>query len=235
MHNNKAQGKNPQHINRFWIIGIGRFGQIAISRITRHYPDATLTAVDKRPGTTTTDSLTTVCAEATSWLAKMLVKNAPVDVLVPAIPEHVAADWLSLQMKNHGFMAKKIPIPDDWLLVLPHAIRGACGQAFVSHADFLCPDNCSEPNDRCTHTGKPRPADMFRLLAEVKLGDILPVVLRSHQLLPGVGGIYPADLWQALDVIRSNTGKGLMVATACRCHGVVDFIRFEKPGHLKNG
>ena len=160
----------------------------------------------------------------------MLVETAPVDMLVPAIPIHVAAGWLTEKMERQGFVARKIPIPDDWLAALPHAMRGANGQAYVSHADFWCPDNCPEPKDRCSHTGRPRPADMFRLLAELKFNDILPVVLRSHQLLPGVGGIYPADLWQALDVIRSNDHKPLMIGTACRCHGVVDFVRFVKTG-----
>ena len=185
--------------------------------------------MDKHPAAVTAEPerITSVCQDAISWLTKMLVKNAPVDVLVPAIPVHVAAGWLFEKMKRQGVTARKIPIPDDWLAALPHAIRGSVGQAYVSHADFLCPDNCPEPKDRCTHTGKPRPADMFRLLADVKFGGIRPVVLRSHQLLPGVGGIYPADLWQALDAIRRNHRNGLMVATACRCHGVVDFFSFR--------
>jgi hypothetical protein len=228
MHNNKAQGEKPQHISRFWIIGAGRFGQIAISRITRYFPNAVLTVVDRYPLTVSSASITAVCADAIDWLAQMLVKNALVDMLVPAIPEHVAAGWLSIQLAKEGFDLKKNPIPDPLLAKLPCAIRGASGQAFVSHADFLCPDNCPEPKARCSHTGKPRPVDMYRLLADLKFGDTLPIVLRSHQLLPGVGGIYPADLWQALSTARDNSHRPLMIATACRCHGVVDILRVQK-------
>jgi len=230
MHNNKAQGEKPQHISRFWIIGAGRFGQIAISRITRRFPKAVLTVVDSRPENDTVASaasITTVCADGISWLAQHLVKDAPVDMVIPAIPIHVAFEWLSIHLIKRGFKLKKIPIHDQWLAKLPHAMAGECGKAFVSHADFLCPDNCPEPKDRCTHTGKSRPVDMFRLLAELEFDDILPIVLRSHQLLPGVGGIYPADLWQALDVANNNRHRPLMIATACRCHGVVDLVRLQ--------
>ena len=230
MHNNKVKGKKPQHISRFWIVGAGRFGQIAISRITRCFPKAILTVVDKRLGTIPSECVTTVCADAIPWLARVLMKDAPVDMLVPAIPEHVVAGWLKIHL-GREFKVKNIPIPDDWLAVLPHAMRGKLGQAFVSYADFLCPDNCPEPKDRCTHTGKPRPLDMFRLLASIDFDDILPIVLRSYQLLPGVGGLYPDDLWQALDTARNNSKRPLMIATACRCHGVVDLFRLEEKDH----
>ncbi|MGA6925486.1 MAG: hypothetical protein WBY88_07385 [Desulfosarcina sp.] len=111
---------------------------------------------------------------------------------------------------------------------MPHPIRGKTGQAYVSHADFICPDNCPEPEKICTHTGRPRPPDLVRLLRRLDFENVLPIVLRSHQLLPGVGGIRPADLIGALDMARRHSQPLLMLATACRCHGVVDFIRLDK-------
>jgi hypothetical protein len=33
--------------------------------------------------------------------------------------------------------------------------------------------------------------------ADLDFDNVLPIVIRSHQLLPGVGGIYPADLMSA--------------------------------------
>lgn len=225
MLNNKAQGEKPQHINRFWIIGAGHFGQIAISRIAWRYPDAILTVVDKRPVSDRFESVTSVCADGVTWLAQQLMKDAPVDMVIPIIPEHVALGWLTIHLKRKGYSVSKIPMNEKWLTKLPNAMAGECGQAFVSHADFLCPENCPEPKDRCTHTGKPRPLDMFRLLAELEFDDVLPIVLRSYQVVPGVGGIYPEDLWKVLDVAAKNSHRPLMVTTACRCHGVVDLVR----------
>jgi hypothetical protein len=70
--------------------------------------------------------------------------------------------------------------------------------------------------------------DLFRLMGRLDFDNVLPIVIRSHQLLPGVGGIYPADLMSALDIVRKNSQRPLMIVTACRCHGVVDFMRLEK-------
>jgi hypothetical protein len=50
---------------------------------------------------------------------------------------------------------------------------GKAGQVFISHADFICPDNCPEPKDKCTVTGKPRPKDLFRLLRDLDIDDAL--------------------------------------------------------------
>jgi hypothetical protein len=70
--------------------------------------------------------------------------------------------------------------------------------------------------------------DLFRLLGKLDFQGVLPIMLRSHQLFPGVGGILSADLILARETACKNSHRPLMIATACRCHGVVDFIRLEK-------
>jgi hypothetical protein len=52
-------------------------------------------------------------------------------------------------------------------------------------------------------------------------------VVRSHQLAPGVGGYQLSVLWRLLEEARS-TEKDILVATACRCHGVIDALRFSR-------
>ena len=227
MHNNKDQRDIPVNATRFWILGAGRFGQIAVERIIRHIPHATLIVVDQKSSTVDGKNITTIREDGIKWLNRMLDPNASVDMIIPAIPVHVAADWLKLNLK-HLFHIQSLPIKDSWLTRLPHAMRGTAGQAFVSHADFICPDNCPEPVNICTHTGKPRPMDLFRLLARFDVDDLLPIVIRSHQLLSGVGGIYPADLLSALETVCNNSHRAMMIATACRCHGVVEFMRLDK-------
>lgn len=219
--------KRTGHPERFWIIGAGRFGRIAVERIVRHIPRAVLTIVDENPLTIKGSAVTAICQEGVGWLMSMLDSNSAVDMVVPAIPVHVAAAWLRLKLM-HACDIQSIPIPDSWLRRLPNAYRGKTGQAFTSHADFICPDHCPEPKNLCTHTGKPRPEALFRLLGKLAFDDVLPVVLRSHQLLPGVGGIYPADLLNALETACKNHHRPLMIATACRCHGVVDLLKLRK-------
>lgn len=226
MHNNKDQRDIPVNVARFWILGAGRFGQIAVARITRNIPHASLVVVDQNPSTLDRTDITMIREEGIGWLHRTLVPNASVDLIIPAIPVHVAAAWLKLSLK-HSFHIHPLPIQDAWMARLPHAMRGAVGQAFVSHADFICPDNCPEPAAVCTHTGKPRPMDLFRQLAGIDVENVMPIIIRSHQLLPGVGGIYPADLLSALDAVCRNSHRPMMIATACRCHGVVDFVRLQ--------
>ena len=223
---NKRQSKPFKGLNTFWIIGTGRFGQIAVERIAAKKPDARLTVVDEQPIDSAPNGLTTIRQDGIQWLAENLTPDSPVDVIVPAIPVHVAVEWIKYNLQKR-FTIIPFPIQDDWLTRLPHPMRGGEGQIYVSHADFLCPDNCPEPETICTHTGKPRPTDLFRLLAAIDFVNIRPVVLRSHQILPGVGGIYPPDLFDALEMVRSCRRQPLMIATACRCHGVIDFIRLR--------
>ena len=161
-------------------------------------PGAAITVVDKKPFTIDGDGITTISKDGIEWLNAMLDQDSPVDMIVPAIPVHVMIELLMINFKNL-FDINSIRIPDFWLTQMPNAIRGKTGQAFVSHADFICPDNCPESEKICTHTGKSRPMDLFRLLGNLDFQDVVPIVLRSYQLLPGVGGIYPADLMSALN------------------------------------
>lgn len=227
MRNNKQQKTNTDGHRRFWVIGAGRFGQIAVRRITNHISGAEIRVVDQCLPESGLENTIQIRADGVVWLKAMLSADIPVDMIIPAIPVHVAAGWIRLMLSDR-YDIRSLAIPADWLAQLPHAMPGPPGQAYVSHADFICPDSCPEPADRCTYTGKPRPKDMFRLLAECQLDDVLPIVLRSHQLLPGVGGLLPADLISALKLAERNYQHSLMIATACRCHGVVDFMRLIK-------
>jgi hypothetical protein len=227
MTKDKRQSNSLKGLERFWIIGAGRFGRIAVERIGGKKADAAITVVDKASTDLGRDGVTAIQQDGIQWLADMLRPEAPVDIVVPAIPVHVAYEWLNSKI-SEKYKIIPIDIPDGWLTRMPHAMRGAVGQAYVSHADFICPDNCPEPETICTHTGKPRPMDLFRLLAGLEFDDVLPIVVRSHQLLPGVGGIYPDDFFHALEKVRANRQRPLMIATACRCHGVVNFFRLGK-------
>jgi hypothetical protein len=225
MHNNKDQRLGHRH-RRVWILGAGRFGKIAVKRIRHHIADAEITVVDQSPSSQAIDAEMVVPGDGVAWLVRNLTPETTVDMVVPAIPVHVAAGWLRMKLADR-FTCRPIEFPDTWIEPFPNPMRATLGQVFVSHADFICPDNCPEPPTVCTHTGLPRPMDMFRLLAAIKTDDCVPIVLRSHQILPGVGGLLPADLFAAMQTAIVHAEHPLMIATACRCHGVVDFMRLE--------
>ena len=216
----------PRDAGRFWIIGAGRFGRIAVRRITRRYPDAALTVVDIAPAGFESRTAAVVRADGVRWLFDQLDDVEAVDMIVPAVPLHLAAEWLRLSLSG-DFDARPATLRESWLDRMPNPMRGGPGQVLTSHADFICPDDCPEPGI-CTRTGRPRPPDLYRLLEGLDLPDVRPVVLRSRQLLPGVGGLRPADLIDAREAARASGGGLLMIATACLCHGVVDFMHLDR-------
>ncbi|PID41004.1 MAG: potassium transporter [Proteobacteria bacterium] len=233
MVDDKQQSVNLNGLNRFWIVGAGRFGSLAVERIACGIPDASMTVLDsRRPAIDYIDEekATLIREDGISWLVSRFRADAPVDMIVPAIPVHLVFEWLKAKLSDK-FDFTPIQIPAGWLDSFPNPMPGNTGQVYVSHANFICPDNCPEPEAICTHTGKPRPMDLFRLLAGLDFDGLTPIVIRSHQLLPGVGGILPTELMNALvnalNWGRSSDHRILMIATACRCHGVVDFIRLE--------
>ncbi len=210
---------------RVLILGAGRFGRLAFERLQRRRPKAAITMVDReRPADLILDGAGArfIAAEAGTYLAAMKDLDAGTDWIVPAVPVHVAGRWVGLKLAPEG-RGRPLAIPEALLSRVPNPMRGAQGQLYVSNADFWCPDDCPEPEALCTVTGKPRPQVMYTHLARLAIPGFTPVVVRSRQLAPGVGGFRPADLHDALARVRAASGP-VLLATACKCHGVIEAL-----------
>ena len=112
-------------------------------------------------------------------------------------------------------------VPEALIKALPNPILASTGQLFISIADFTCPENCPEPAEICTYTGKARPLILHEFLKSIQLKDLTSIVIRSHQLAPGVGGYRPEALFDALSQI-SEMQTPVLLSTACNCHGVMN-------------
>jgi hypothetical protein len=82
----------------------------------------------------------------------------------------------------------------------------------------------------CSVTGEGRKANLFELIQKIEVPGYQTLVVRSHQLALGVGGYQLSTLWRLLEAARSSD-KNILVATACRCHGVINALRFEGKVH----
>lgn len=209
-------------MEKVWIIGAGKFGLKAARYLKgKAGGDADVLMVDEN-GENLIHARSLGCQTETgdgiTFLFSRLTREDKPDWVVPAVPVHLAFEWCRRRM-GEGRMSP-FPLPKSVRTVLPNPFPGAGSDICVSHADFLCPPGCSEPNDRCTQTGAPRKPDMFSLLADLGLAAPAPFVIRSVQLGPGVGGYRPAALFDLLDRLERHRGR-CFVATACRCHGVV--------------
>lgn len=201
-----------------WVIGAGRFGKLAVNRLKEKFRMVIVDTDENRLCTMKGGNHILVKDDGVRYLADNLDRNKEVSWIIPSIPVHLAWEWC--RKKPGPSRLKAQELPDKIMSLLPHPMRGGSSHIYVSHADFICPDNCSEPELVCTHTKKPRQQNMYQLLESLSFGTFKPLVLKSRQLAPGVGGYRPEDLYNLSDKIDRLKGS-LLICTACRCHGII--------------
>lgn len=211
-------------LRSFVILGAGRFGKLAVTRLAARHPEAAIRVVDDHPADlpeVAGGNIQAVAAEGIDYLTQQLPALPAGSIIVPAIPVHVAFEWLLRDLTREG-LVQRLPVPCD--LGLPNETDGPTGDRYVSLADFICPDDCPEPRKACPVTGASRGTPMFGRIAELTSPSRPVQVIRSEQLAPGVGG-YPAEhLLQLRHALTALTGL-VLVGTACSCHGVISALR----------
>ena len=207
---------------RAFILGSGSFGSRAFFFLQPRFHLANLTVVDleyHKLEKIIAEGGHAIVMDVISFLRSSKGKIGLDDWIIPAIPIHVAYEWLRQELKSiKGFTA--MPVPEKLETILPNPIRGVDGQLYASNANFKCPDNCPEPDGYCTITGEPRPQILYDTLSSLSLSGFVSICIVSHQLAPGVGGFQLRALHQALEEIQSNPGK-ILVSTSCKCHCVM--------------
>ncbi len=204
-----------------WIIGVGRFGVLAFKRLSKQHKEWQFVLVDKikeKLDRVQGPNITLVHSDGIRFLKENLKPGSEVLRVIPSLPVHLAWEWCSAQTGHDSLIKAQLPFDIDSFL--PNPIHGTDGNVYVSNADFLCPDNCIEPKNMCTVTKRPRKQDMFSRLAELHYKKYTPIVLRSRQLGPGIGGYSPAQLFSFLNQAEQQKGP-MLLCTACRCHGVI--------------
>ncbi len=205
-----------------WVLGGGKFGRRAAEQLHKVYPGSAIVIVDREPIENLPNNIKKVSGDGIEWFTKNFTPTARVNRIVPALPVHLAADWIKRKFKDDLGVIRSIEIPAELVSQIPHPICLNPHRLVTSYADFLCPENCSEPDDFCTYTKKPRPTSLDRYLATVVSGEFVPLILTSRQFAPGVGGFFPEDLWVLLDGVRLLPETPLLIGTACKCHGIID-------------
>ena len=208
-------------MEEIWIIGVGQFGFIAFQRMSAAGPDRHFVLVDpvkehllrcKGP------TVTLEVSDGVKFLERHLKTGRKPDWIIPALPVHLAAEWLMLNLGSDR--VKRVSLPSEIEALVPNPIRGAEGNLCVSHAAFRCPADCDEPRDICTVTRENRKQNMFELLENLDIEPYKALTIRSHQLGPGIGGYRPEQLFELMANVEQAWGP-ILVSTACRCHGVI--------------
>jgi hypothetical protein len=224
--NYTSSSSEPPPPQKMYILGAGKFGQLAAERLSKRYPQASLLVIDSRmeklDSIRDDFSLPTRQEDAISFIT---ANDIPDDVwIIPAVPVHVGFQWILYGLKRIG-EADMIPVPDIVDHQVPNPYRVPTGTVYTSFATFICPDACNEPDEICTYTRKARAENLFDRLSRIEVPGFDVMVLRSRQLAPGVGG-YPAGYLKTnLELITRREGS-YIIATSCRCHGVIDSLRW---------
>jgi len=210
-----------------WIIGSGRFGLLALERLAKIRSGHHIVVVDADRENLSRGAgadRTLEQMDGVEFLNQRLRPATAPEWIIPALPVHLAAQWCLARQGLQGL--RQIAVPADVDPDVPNPARDPAGNLYTSHADFICPDDCVESAGICTVTQKRRTADMFELLGRIRLSGFQSLVIRSHQLGPGVGGYRPRQLFNLLEQIKEG-GKDFLLSTACRCHGVMTGLGYR--------
>jgi hypothetical protein len=207
----------------YLILGAGKFGRLALNRLTRQDAAASFVVVDRDPAAIEEMRVngvpgTRVQSEAAAFLAQHLKDDGRWDWIIPMAPVHVAFQWL-MAGPLAGSAWQPAAAPEALMGLIPGSRRGPQGELYLSRARHRCPDDCAEP-EVCPVTGESRDLPLHQELAALHLAGYEIRVIASRQLAPGVGGYSPR---QMLDLARDMGAfpGNVLIATACRCHGVI--------------
>jgi hypothetical protein len=216
-------------MENIWILGAGKFGQKAVKAVRRRSSKTDVTVIEKSANIcrqAAQSSYRIICMDGIDFLTENLKDPKQPDWIIPVVPIHVAFEWIQKKI-SADHQIEKLTVPDQLVTSLPHTWQGENGRLYISNADFLCPDNCPQPEEFCTYTGEPRSCNLYQKLESLEHSDFQSIVIRSWQLSPGVGGYRPIDMFNALNKVLQSK-KSILLSTACDCHGVMDAFKISR-------
>jgi hypothetical protein len=210
----------------YLIIGCGHFGGRAAEQLLKKKSHPKIIAVDKNPEAVKKLShlpIETIVDDGLSYLNQLLSEGRTGHTIIPSVPFHLAFEFILLRLKPIGARRAKVPS----LSGLPNPEIGKTGDLYTSFADFLCPEDCSEPSQYCTVTRKRRVKPLYSILKDLK-GPFESKVIISQPLAVGAGGFQPKELLALLEDIRKqkNSHDLFLISTASRCHAVTSALSF---------
>jgi hypothetical protein len=214
-------------MTQIFIIGFGKFGKLALSQMRRLGRESRIWIIDRDPDVLASERPLAgirVLADGPRFLAEYQQWIGDEDWIIPALPIHLAWKWLDLNLKtvrSHKNIAPPLHLGDG----LPFSRLSGEG-LLVSYATFLCPENCPAPLRICFKTKEKRSAPLWKILAERDGLKGSLTVIESRQMAPGVGG-YPFKELRRLPAQSQNSRSPFYLATACRCHGIINGLKWS--------
>ena len=206
------------------IIGAGRVGRRAAEVLVRLGFDR-IAAVEPDPGALAglDPAIEPIQGEGVQWLSGDKGSEKFGEWIIPALPLHLAYEWLLAALKPGAHRAAG---PARALEGLPGLSEAADKGFVISKARGICPPECDERKG-CSWSpagSEPLPETLSRRAENWPLE-----IIRSRPLAPGLGGYPRSELDRLLKKTRSRQGR-VMVATACRWHAVIHELELNQGG-----
>jgi hypothetical protein len=210
----------------YLIIGCGHFGSRAANKLFQKDSHSKIIVVDKNEKALQKVPrlpVETAVCDGIIYLSQFLSEGQKAHFIIPAVPLHLAFEFVLFQLKSMGVKRRKVPT----LSGLPNPMLGKTGDLYTSLANFFCSEDCPEPARYCTITKKRRPKPLYQVLNALE-GAFESRMIRSQQLGPGIGGFRSKALLDLPEDIKKkkNSGRLILISTASRCHGVTSALSF---------
>jgi hypothetical protein len=162
----------------------------------------------------------------------------PADQFVPSpFNPHLGLAWLTRLVRQSGNY--ELDLEDFSVLpATPYREQRAHGTLVASHADWICPVHCVEP-ETCPKTRGPRHWDMdltARALADQLAGHGQKVdevhLFHCHHVTYGVGAYPASELLAARDALFTSLAERgsvrFLIGTVSRCHGAMHLLAVRR-------
>ncbi len=208
-------------MSQLFLVGFGKVGKTLLPQVVRLWGKNRIWIIDHNQETLNRKEALAgirVLGDGPQFLTRYQAWIRDEDWIIPSLPVHLAWKWLELNLGPHK--PKAVAPPPTLGSLLPYS--QALGKGLLlSYADFVCPDHCPAPLDHCFKTKKRRSLPLWNYLATRSCPEGTLEVIESRQMAPGMGG-YPFGELRRVLKRALEAGPPFYVATACRCHGVVN-------------
>jgi hypothetical protein len=233
--------EKPVRLGTVVIIGGGTYGTKALQKLQRIAQRIVVVDHNQacKAGLHVDQTLTTswpipigtslVVSDGASYLQKAFATGAHPDYIVTSAPGNTLASLFNLWIKNRGFGIEPDPsLLEKVSLSREYIVTTDTHEALLiaSYArGYFCSPACSE-GALCPISNEPREVSMHRIINESIHGCSKEIFLSSLLDLE-VGAVMGKSILEAFERVDSLLGHGLKLAvgTACKCHGIVSFMK----------
>lgn len=203
---------------RFILVGFGKFGRLAFDRLKTRFSSADFIIVDPILNLDSSLSNERIQLFPGNWGAFLADCHELLDpdLIVPVAPSNIAVTYILVSKPE----TEPTDLPKEVALNFQNFSFVDRSTMWMSHANFMCPDDCEE-EETCAITGTRR-TPMFNKIQDISVSGFQTLVIRSSQVLPGVGAYTFHDLRLICESVVP--GKNYLIATSCKCHAIMSAI-----------